>query len=91
MSRPYSTESPYRAISHSLRRKIIQTLRGGERTVGELLELFSTSRPNLTQHLRILRETGLISYRRRGPYLVYRLQSGNLREPRDWLAALLKN
>ena len=61
-------------------------LRAGERTVGDVHEAFSgVSRPTLSDHLRILRETGLLKQRRRGPYRMYRVDAAPLREVMKWL------
>jgi DNA-binding transcriptional ArsR family regulator len=86
MSRPLSTESAFRAIGHPLRRQILDLLRSGERTVGEVHETFSrVSRATLSDHLRILREAGLLKQRRRGRFRMYHVDPRLLRDIAQWL------
>jgi DNA-binding transcriptional ArsR family regulator len=60
-------------------------LRERERTVFELAEPFDMSQPAVSQHLAVLRDSGLVSARRDGRTRVYRLEPDNLRHIDDWL------
>lgn len=54
------------AIGDTTRREIIERLRGGPRTVGELSDLLPVSRPAVSQHLKVLREAGVVIETRKG-------------------------
>jgi DNA-binding transcriptional ArsR family regulator len=64
---------------------MLELLRQGERTVLELAEPFRMSQPAVSQHLAVLRESGLVSARRDGRCRVYRIEPDNLRAVDDWL------
>jgi DNA-binding transcriptional ArsR family regulator len=51
---------PFRALSHPIRRGIVERLAGGPATVGEATGGFGVSKPAITKHLRILEETGVV-------------------------------
>jgi DNA-binding transcriptional ArsR family regulator len=80
-----SLDVVYRAVSDSTRRRILELLAQGERSVTELVPRFPMSQPALSQHLRMLREAGLVRVRRQGRRRVYSLRAGPLEEARDWL------
>ena len=66
-------------------REIIESLSRGERSFGELAEQFEMSRPAVSQHLRVLRETGLVAVRRDAQRRIYRLDARGLNEIDVWL------
>ncbi|HJL18560.1 MAG TPA: metalloregulator ArsR/SmtB family transcription factor [Sandaracinaceae bacterium LLY-WYZ-13_1] len=76
----------FRAIGDPTRRAILDALVEGERSVGELTERFEVSQPAVSQHLKILREAGLVAPRRDGRRRLYRVEAGPLREVYDWVA-----
>jgi DNA-binding transcriptional ArsR family regulator len=78
--------SPYRAVSDGTRRRILDVLAEGERSVSELLERFELSQPALSQHLKVLRDAGLVSVRRDGRRRIYALDPRPLRAIYDWVA-----
>lgn len=77
----------FHAIAHPARRQILDRLLFGEASVSELAEPFAMSRPAVSQHLRVLREAGLVTERRDGRQRRYRIEVEPLEEVRDWLAA----
>ncbi|MCI0364420.1 MAG: metalloregulator ArsR/SmtB family transcription factor [Phycisphaerales bacterium] len=85
MSRPISSESAFRAIAHPTRRRVLDLLRQSDRSAGELVEQGRITKPNLSVHLRVLREAGLVAYRRRGVSLNYRLNSAALASVVNWI------
>jgi DNA-binding transcriptional ArsR family regulator len=85
MSRPFSAESAYRAIAHPTRRRVLEILRIGERPASQLVGAFKLSRPVLSEHLQVLRSTGLVSVRRRGTSLIYRINAAPLRQVGEWI------
>ena len=78
--------NPYRAVADGTRRRILDVLADGERSVNELLEGFAISQPALSQHLKVLRDAGLVTVRREGRRRIYALDPRPLRQIRDWVA-----
>ena len=76
-----------RAISDPSRRRVLDLLAEGERTVSELLAHFSFSQPALSKHLRVLREAGLVVARPVGRERRYSLRPEGLRSVADWIRA----
>src|SRR5437588_9265207 len=74
------------ALADPTRRRIVELLAERERTAGELAGEFSTSRPGVSRHLRVLREHGLVRARAEAQRRVYSLEPGPLAELDDWLA-----
>ena len=68
------------------RRRILDLLRGGEQTVGDLVSALGLSQPGVSKHLRVLRQAGLVEVRADGQHRRYRLRTEPLREIDDWLA-----
>jgi DNA-binding transcriptional ArsR family regulator len=66
------------------RRRILQLLTAGERPVQELVDHFDLSFSAISQHLRVLREAGLVARRREGKSRLYALRPEPLRDLRDW-------
>jgi DNA-binding transcriptional ArsR family regulator len=73
------------AIADPLRRRVLELVRDGELTAGELAAQFPVSRPAVSRHLRVLRETGLVTERRVGKQRLYRANLEPLAELRAWL------
>lgn len=84
-SRSAGPSDVYHAIADPTRRRLVERLRAGERSVSELAAPFAVSRPAISQHLRVLREAGLVSERRVGRERRYRLHPGPLREVSEWV------
>lgn len=81
------------ALGDRTRRAIFEQLRSGPRAVGEIADELPVSRPAVSQHLRVLKEAGLVTERREGTRRLYRLDPDGLGELRDyfdrfWDAAL---
>ena len=75
----------FQAIAHPTRRRLLDELVDGEASVNTLAAPFTMSRPAVSQHLRILREAGLVAERRVGRERIYRLQPEPLRQVDDWV------
>jgi DNA-binding transcriptional ArsR family regulator len=73
------------ALAEPTRRRIVELLATGERTAGELAAEFTTSRPGVSRHLRVLREHGLVQAREDGRRRVYSLEPEPLAELDSWL------
>jgi DNA-binding transcriptional ArsR family regulator len=85
MSRPYATESVFRAIADPTRRRIIELLLVSDRSGAELVQSLNISQPTLSHHLSILRETGLVTNHRVGRNRMYQIHANLLKGAADWL------
>lgn len=74
-----------RALAEPNRRAILELIRDDERTVGQISEHFSISRPAISQHLRILEEADLVDVRPEGTRRWYRARPDGLVELRAWI------
>lgn len=83
--RPSRASDVFDAVAHPVRRRILASLRSGERPAGELARPFRISAAGVSQHLKILREAALVSERRDGRRILYRLNAKPLREMQDWI------
>jgi DNA-binding transcriptional ArsR family regulator len=73
------------ALADPTRRTVFERLRGGPRPVGELARGLPVSRPAVSQHLRVLREAGLVRERREGTRRYYSVDGDGLAELRSYL------
>ena len=73
------------ALADPTRRRIIESLADGEAAFGELAGLFDMSRPAVSQHLKVLREAGLVAVRKDAQRRIYRLNVEGLGELEQWL------
>jgi DNA-binding transcriptional ArsR family regulator len=73
------------ALGDPTRRAIFEQLRGGPRSVGELAGTLPVSRPAVSQHLRVLREAGLVSDRKDGTRRLYRVAPEGIAGLREYL------
>jgi DNA-binding transcriptional ArsR family regulator len=83
--RPIPLGDVFQAIADPTRRSLLEMVADGERPVNVLAESFQMSRPAISQHLRVLREAGLVTERKVGRERRYRLRAAPLREVRDWV------
>jgi DNA-binding transcriptional ArsR family regulator len=72
------------ALGDPTRRRIFELLQGGPRAVGELAAELPVSRPAVSQHLRVLKEAGLVSERPDGTRRIYRLDPTGVGELRAY-------
>jgi DNA-binding transcriptional ArsR family regulator len=73
-------------IADPTRRRILDAVRGGERSVGELVEKVGMHQPGVSRHLRVLRDAGLVEVRQDAQRRMYRLRPEPLMELDAWLA-----
>ena len=78
-------EAVLEALGDRTRRQIVARLRAGPLSVGELAAALPVSRPAVSQHLTVLRRSGLVRYTERGTRNVYQLDPAGLSELRAWL------
>jgi DNA-binding transcriptional ArsR family regulator len=78
----------FAALADSSRRHLLEELAAGDHTVTELMAGLDISQAAVSQHLRVLRDAGLVTARQDGRYRRYRLRPAALTELRDWLDEL---
>lgn len=80
----------FQALGDATRLELLTRLRGGERTVGELVEALRCPQPKVSRHLKVLKEAGLVTDRRDGRHVTYALTGRRTWDPaaREWLALL---
>ena len=80
------TSDVFNAIAAADRREVLDTLLAGEKAVGAIVNDLSMSQPQVSKHLRVLSEAGLVRCRVDGRRRLYRLEPAQLRPFHDWLA-----
>lgn len=80
-----ATTAVLEAIAEPTRRRILDAVRGGERSVSDLVETVGMHQPGISRHLKVLRDTGLVEVRRDAQRRLYRLRAEPLRELDEWL------
>src|SRR5580700_8068505 len=73
------------AIAEPTRRRILDAVRDGERSVGELVEKVGMHQPGVSRHLKVLRDAGLVEVRRDAQRRLYRLRAEPLMDIDAWL------
>jgi DNA-binding transcriptional ArsR family regulator len=79
-------EAVLRALADESRRTLLEALTAGPATAGDLAALLPIARPGVSRHLRVLREAGLVEFRREAQRRVYGLRPERLAEVDEWLA-----
>src|SRR5688572_25116978 len=77
----------FTVISDGTRRQLLDALREGDRSVGELVEALGVSQPTVSKHLKVLREAGLATMRAEGQRRYYSVSPEPLDHAARWLAA----
>jgi DNA-binding transcriptional ArsR family regulator len=86
MARASTTADVFNAVAEAHRREILDTLIAGEQAVGAIVDDLSMSQPQVSKHLRVLSEVGLVTCRAEGRRRLYRLEPAHLRPLHEWLA-----
>lgn len=81
-----TTADGFNAIAEPRRRQILDLLATGERPVNELVELTGLGQPQVSKHLRVLREVGAVQAREEGRRRLYRVDGEALRPIFDWVS-----
>jgi DNA-binding transcriptional ArsR family regulator len=85
VARASTTSDVFNAIAEAHRREILDTLMAGEKAVGAIVNDLSMSQPQVSKHLRVLNEVGLVRCRAEGRRRLYRLEPAHLRPLHEWL------
>ena len=86
MARAATTTDVFNAIAEGHRRDILDALVAGEASVGELVERLELAQPQVSKHLKVLAEVGLVRVRAAGRNRLYRLRAPALAPLQRWLA-----
>jgi len=85
MARAATTADAFNAIAEPRRRQILDALAGGERAVNDLVAALGLAQPQVSKHLRVLREVGAVEVRDAGRQRLYRLDGRALKPIHDWV------
>src|SRR5918998_5679798 len=85
MARAATTADAFNAIAEPRRRQILDALAAGERPVNELVRVLGLAQPQVSKHLRVLREVGAVRVRDQGRQRLYRLNGHALKPIHDWV------
>jgi DNA-binding transcriptional ArsR family regulator len=85
VARAATTADAFNAVAEPRRRQILDALAGGERPVNDLVRALGVAQPQVSKHLRVLREVGAVDVREDGRRRLYRLNGHALKPIHDWV------
>ncbi len=85
VARAATTTDAFNAVAEPRRRQILDVLARGERSVGDLVAALDLAQPQVSKHLKVLREVGLVRVRDEGRRRLYRLDGQPLKSIHDWV------
>jgi DNA-binding transcriptional ArsR family regulator len=85
MARSPATADVFNAVAEGRRREILDTLIDGEKAVGTIVSELAMPQPQVSKHLRVLSQVGLVASRADGRRRLYRLEPARLQPFQDWL------
>jgi DNA-binding transcriptional ArsR family regulator len=85
MARQATTTDAFNAVAEPRRRQLLDVLASGDRRVNELVALMGLPQPQVSKHLKVLREVGLVDVRQQGRERIYSLEGSPLRAIHDWV------
>jgi DNA-binding transcriptional ArsR family regulator len=88
MPRAAAASDAFHAVAEPRRRRILELLAGGERSVNDLARSLQVRQPQASKHLRVLREVGLVHVRDSGRQRLYQLNGEALKPIHDWVATV---
>jgi DNA-binding transcriptional ArsR family regulator len=86
VARAATTTDAFNAVAEPRRRAILDTLALGELAVNDLAAALRLGQPQVSKHLRVLRQVGLVEVRGEGRQRIYRLNARSLKPIHDWVA-----
>jgi DNA-binding transcriptional ArsR family regulator len=87
VARAPTTTDAFNAVAEPRRRAILDALADGERPVNHLVELLGLAQPQVSKHLRVLRQVGAVEVRDKGRQRLYRLNGRALKPIHDWVSS----
>ena len=85
MARAATTADAFNAVAEPRRRQILDVLADGERPVNDLVRMLGLAQPQVSKHLRVLREVGAVEARDHGRQRLYRVNGPALKPIHDWV------
>jgi DNA-binding transcriptional ArsR family regulator len=85
MARAPTTSDAFNAVAEPRRRQILNLLALGEKPVNDMVASLGLGQPQVSKHLRVLREVGLVSVRGSGQQRLYKLKADRLKAIHDWV------
>jgi DNA-binding transcriptional ArsR family regulator len=86
VARIATTEDAFNAVAEPKRRQVLDVLIGGERPVNDLVDLLGWPQPQVSKHLRVLKDVGLVEVRGEGKQRIYRVNGAPLKAIHDWVS-----
>jgi DNA-binding transcriptional ArsR family regulator len=86
VARAATTTDAFNAVAEPRRRQILDVLAAGERPVNDLVRMLGLAQPQVSKHLRVLREVGAVDVRDEGRLRLYRLNGSALKPIHDWVS-----
>ena len=87
MARAATTTDAFNAVAEPRRRQILDLLSTGERPVNDVVRELGLAQPQVSKHLRVLREVGAVEVRSEGRQRLYRLHGQAMKPIHDWISA----
>jgi DNA-binding transcriptional ArsR family regulator len=87
MARAATTSDAFNAVAEPRRREILDALATGELPVNDLVRVLGVPQPQVSKHLRVLREVGVVDVRDQGRQRLYRLNGSGLKPIHDWVSS----
>ena len=87
MARAATTTDAFNAVAEPRRRQILDLLSAGERPVNDIVQLLGLAQPQVSKHLKVLRQVGAVDVRNDGRQRLYRLNGHALKPIHDWVKA----
>lgn len=85
-----SFQETFKALSDPTRRRILELLKPGRLTAGEIVQEFDVTGATISRHLSVLKQAGLVTDFKEGKYVYYELNTSVVEEAMKWLAGILK-
>ena len=85
MARAATTTDAFNAVAEPRRRQILDALAAGERRVSDLVDVLDLAQPQVSKHLKVLRDVRLVKVRQEGRERIYRLNGRSLKPIHDWV------
>ena len=86
MARAATNTDAFNAVAEPRRRRIVELIGDGELSVNDIVEAMPISQPQVSKHLKVLKEVGLVTSRSDGRRRLYRLEASALRPIHDWVS-----
>jgi DNA-binding transcriptional ArsR family regulator len=85
MARACTTLDSFNAVAEPQRRRVLDLLRDGDRPVNDMVISLGLTKPQVSKHLGVLRQVGLVNVRKQGRQRVYQLNGDNLKPIHEWV------